>query len=238
MKTDRIIRIGLIFTILFTFGSTSQSAYAKKNADRELLLTRFSVAGMTCGTCANSATKELLKISGVREAKVDFDTKQATVKSDTAVTEAAIREALGRLGFEARFADDTPVEPPLSDEERAQLDIKAASHGEAFKTPEFLAPGKYTIFDFFAEWCGPCHLLTPKLERLVQKRRNIALRKVDIVSWKSDAAKQATKDFKMPGLPYVRVYGPDGKFIGAVSGNHFDKVQALLDTDSSMVTAK
>jgi thioredoxin 1 len=113
-------------------------------------------------------------------------------------------------------------------EERARLDIKVASNGEAFDLRRHLAPGKYTVVDFWAEWCGPCHVLTPKIERLVQQRSDVALRTIDLKNWESAAAKQATKEFKLPGLPYVRVYGPDGEFVGEVVGNDIEKIERLV----------
>lgn len=189
----------------------------------------FKVAGMSCGHCAESATEALRKIEGVRSAKVDFATKKATVVADTRVNRRMITKALGSLGFEARFAGEEAL-PPLTESERKNLDIAVASRGERLDLQKHLAPGKFTIFDFWAEWCGPCHLLTPKLEHLVDKSDGrIALRTIDLVKWDSPVAAQATEELQLPGLPYVRIYGPDGKFLGAVVGNHIDKIEAVIE---------
>jgi len=185
---------------------------------------------MTCGTCANTATGLLAGIPGVHAACVDFDSGRGTVAAERGVGAADIRSALSASGFEARFPGDAPAESgPLSEEDRAGLDIRTVSHGEAVSIAAQLAPGKVTIFDYYADWCGPCHLLTPKLERLLMRYGNVALRKVDIVDWESDAAKQATREFRLSGLPYVRVYGPDGSLLGSVVGNHVERVEALLE---------
>ena len=37
-----------------------------------------------------------------------------------------------------------------------------------------------------------------------------------------------TREFKLKGIPYVRVYGPRGQFLGAVPGNDIEKIRALL----------
>jgi len=194
---------------------------------QQTFVMEFDVAGLSCGGCEATATEALQKVPGVVNVSVVFETKRARVEARRPIAEDEIRKALGKLGFEARFAND-PVVKTLTAEERAALDIRVASRGEAFDIRSHLAPGKYTIFDFWAEWCGPCHVLTPKIERLVQQSANVALRTIDLQQWESAAAKQATKDFKLTGLPYVRVYGPDGKFVGAVTGNDIEKIRQLV----------
>ena len=140
-----------------------------------------------------------------------------------------IRAALATAGFEARFPDEPPAPRPLTSEEKANLDIKVASRGEAIRIEDHLAPGKITVFDYYADWCPPCHLLTPKLERLLLKYDNLALRMVDVSNLDSEAVKQATREVKVLGLPYVKVFGPDGELLGAVQGNHVEKVEKLLN---------
>jgi thioredoxin 1 len=188
---------------------------------------RFEVAGMSCGDCAKNATNALKRIHGVRSVHVDFDSKQAELGASRLVGRDEIRKALAPIGMEPRFPGD-PLPAPLTDSERANLDIKVASRGEAFEIAKQLARGKVTIFDFWAEWCGPCHLVTPKLEHLVKDDAGVALRTIDITKWESPAGKQATKEFRLPALPYVRVYAADGHFVGDVVGNDIDRVRALI----------
>jgi thiol-disulfide isomerase/thioredoxin len=207
--------------------ASSQERPASPATSVETSELEFGVAGMTCPVCAQSAIKALEKLPGVRGAQVDFDSAQALVRSDRTIPPSQVREALGDLGLEARFPGDVEP-PPLSDEELARLDVRTASQGEAIRIQDHLAPGRVTIFDYFADWCGPCHLLTPKLHRLALKYAEVAIRKVDISSWDSDAARQATRDFRLPGVPYVRIYDPAGKLLGEIHGNHIDRVEALV----------
>jgi thioredoxin 1 len=196
-------------------------------AAQQTFVAEFEVAGLSCDGCAGTATDALSKLPGVTRADVKFATRSARVESSRRIEEKELRAALAQFGFEARFPND-PVVKPLTADERARADIQVASRGEAFDVRKHLARGKYTIFDFWAEWCGPCHVLTPKLERLTLERANVALRTIDLKQWESAAGKQATKEFKIPGLPYVRVYGPDGKFVGAVLGNDIEKIRQLV----------
>jgi len=63
----------------------------------------FDVAGMSCGSCAVSATAALTKIPGVTSATVDFESRRARVEARREIPKDEVRRALGTLGFEARF---------------------------------------------------------------------------------------------------------------------------------------
>lgn len=225
-RATRAPGIALGAAAMFGLLTVSLAAAGQASSRRDTTM-QFTVAGMSCSGCAKTATELLRKVEGVRKAEVNFKTKQATLRTNGAVTEHQIRTALGSVGFEPRFPGE-PTLPPLTPEEKARLDIKTVSHGEAIVVQDHLAPGKITLVDFFADWCGPCHLLTPKLERLVLNDEKLALRKVDISNWNTPAARQATAEFGMPGLPYVRIYDERGQLLGAVHGNHIDHVEQIV----------
>lgn len=190
----------------------------------------FGVAGLTCEGCVATATDALRKLPGVTKASVDLESARAHVESTRVIPADEIRAALAKFGFEARFAGDAIV-TPLSPAERALVDVEALPAAKPIDLRSALAPGKITIIDFWAEWCGPCHVLTPKLERLVQSDPRLALRTADVSQWDSPLGRQLTKTFKAPALPYVRVYGADGKFLGAVAGNDAEQVRRLAQPE-------
>ena len=228
MLTHMILKVGMLLAVGATAVAEIQDV--DKRTDPPTAVQeqqKFWVMGMSCGQCARHAVEQLQQIEGIREAEVDYDLGTASLTSERAINADEIRRALNQLGLEARFAGE-PELLPLSEQQRASLDIRLASRGESIRIRDHLAPGKITIFDYFAEWCGPCHLLSPKLERLLLKYPDLALRTVDIVNWESAVAQQATQEFQIPGLPYVRIYTADGKLIGTVEGNQIERVDQII----------
>ncbi len=82
--------------------------------------------------------------------------------------------------------------------------------GKRVDLSSLLVPGKITIIDFYAQWCGHCRVISPKLEKLARKYKDVYLRKVNIKNWKTPVVKQ----FQIKGVPNVRIYDRDGKMVG------------------------
>jgi thioredoxin 1 len=227
----RLVAMGLI-VCLWTIASGPSVARAGDKEKQATETVDFQVSGMTCGGCADKASEALEEhVSKLTSVKVDYDSKKATVKVERleADTKEQIKSALGTLGFEVRFAGDARALSPLSQAEREELDIETSTHGDAIDITKHLATDKFTIVDYYADWCGPCRILEPKIERLLTRYKDIALRRVDIVSWTSDMAKQATKQFQLQAIPYVQVYGPDGTLLGSVQGISIEPIEALIN---------
>ncbi len=45
---------------------------------------------------------------------------------------------------------------------------------------EVLESSKTVIVDFFANWCGPCQMISPILEELAEEDANIDIAKIDV----------------------------------------------------------
>lgn len=89
--------------------------------------------------------------------------------------------------------------------------------------------GKVTVFDFYAEWCAACRKVDGHVyKRLADGDAKLAYRKLNIVEWESPLGKRYVKD--VPSLPYVVIYGVDGKRYKTLHGADIKALdQAIAD---------
>lgn len=87
------------------------------------------------------------------------------------------------------------------------------------------------IVNFHAEWCEPCHILTPKMKELIEPKDNIDLAIVDV-----EANAELVHTFEVKAVPAV-VAVKNGlvvdKFIGLVDANMIENLINKLDVKKS-----
>jgi thiol-disulfide isomerase/thioredoxin len=88
-------------------------------------------------------------------------------------------------------------------------DVLVIARGQEVSLANHLSAGKYTLIDFYADWCPNCRRLNPLLEDLAAREPRLAIRKVNILSWDSPVARQ----FGLQALPHLILYGPGGERI-------------------------
>lgn len=79
--------------------------------------------------------------------------------------------------------------------------------------------GEKLLVDFYAEWCGPCKSLMPRLEKLEQEFPNIQFVKLDV-----DQNQEYMMESGIRSVPTVKIY--DGETLvnqsaGANSDNFY-----------------
>lgn len=98
------------------------------------------------------------------------------------------------------------------------------SHGAQVDINQCLALGNVTVVEFYADWCGPCRMLSPSLEQMAQTDPEVALRKIDIVRWGTPV----TQQFNVNSIPQVNVYNRAGGLVGTVLGPDFDSIKRYI----------
>ncbi|EKQ69206.1 thioredoxin domain-containing protein [Leptolyngbyaceae cyanobacterium JSC-12] len=93
---------------------------------------------------------------------------------------------------------------------------------------------KPVLVDFFATWCGPCKMLKPMLEALVQEY-DVVLAKVDI-----DENPELAQTYGVQGVPDVRIV-MDGVvnegFVGVLPEPQLRQLMAQLNLKSELESA-
>ncbi|HEY4844667.1 MAG TPA: thioredoxin [Candidatus Dormibacteraeota bacterium] len=68
------------------------------------------------------------------------------------------------------------------------------------------------IVDFYADWCGPCKMLSPVLEQLATEHTDVKITKVNV-----DEEPALAERYRVRGIPYVAMFR-DGKLAQQVVG--------------------
>ena len=112
-------------------------------------------------------------------------------------------------GAYARAAADDAARAKAAELQKERIRI-VSDGGQEVDLPSLMAPGKITIVDFYAEWCGPCRRISPQLEQLAKTDPDVTLLKIDIVNWNTPVIRQ----FGIQSVPNMRVFDRTGKQLG------------------------
>ena len=102
--------------------------------------------------------------------------------------------------------------------------VEVISHGAQVDINQHLALGNVTLVDFYADWCGPCRQLSPSLEQMARSDPEIALRKIDIVNWRTAVVQQ----FNIHSIPHVNIYDRGGRLVGTVNGADINAIKSYV----------
>jgi thioredoxin 1 len=72
--------------------------------------------------------------------------------------------------------------------------------------------GGPVIVDFWADWCGPCKQLAPRLEELAEQFPEVKIVKVDV-----DANQELARSFGIRSIPTL-LFFEDGESVHELSG--------------------
>ncbi len=80
---------------------------------------------------------------------------------------------------------------------------------------EVLNSNKTTIIDFYADWCGPCKMMSPIIDEIAEENDNIKVGKLNV-----DEAGDLAAKYNVMSIPTIIIFknGIENKrFIGVTS---------------------
>ena len=88
---------------------------------------------------------------------------------------------------------------------------------------EVLTKEGLVLVDFYADWCGPCQMLTPVLEELAKKNKELKIVKINV-----DEFQQLAIQNKVLSIPAIKIYR-DGKLVNQTVGyQELEDLEALI----------
>lgn len=104
------------------------------------------------------------------------------------------------------------------------MGINITSSTDASFENDVLKSSVPVLVDFWAEWCGPCKALAPKLEEIAgEYKEKMKVVKVDI-----DNNQESPAQYGVRGVPTMLLF-KDGKVIDQLVGNHpKDNISSML----------
>lgn len=82
--------------------------------------------------------------------------------------------------------------------------------------------GKKIAVDFWADWCGPCRVISPVFENLAQEHTDITFLKVDV-----DNAAEISAEVGIRAMPTFYTFY-DGQKLGELVGADRAKLEQLI----------
>ncbi len=77
---------------------------------------------------------------------------------------------------------------------------------------EIINSEKAVLLDFYAEWCGPCRMVSPIVEEIANENPQYIVGKIDV-----DAEEELALQFSVVSIPTLVVL-KNGKVVNQVSG--------------------
>lgn len=177
--------------------------------------TVVSVAKLDCADCGVQLAQLLAQKPGVRRTRFDRRRAELVVLAEPGFDVLKLARELSRdekyellLGpGKGSYLPAAPMPAGLDVAWVARDGLDVADLG-AHRVAE-----KVTVMEFGAVWCEPCRAVDRHMVSVLERRGDIAYRKLDIGDWDSALAKHYLGD--APALPFLVVFGKDGSRVDA-----------------------
>ncbi len=92
-----------------------------------------------------------------------------------------------------------PANTPDAAEPSTSTAVKVIGSVESFQKIVESSPNRLMVFDLYADWCGPCKILSPMLDEIAKENKE----KADFYKINVDQLPQLAGIFKVSGIPHV-----------------------------------
>lgn len=188
--------------------------------------TVLSMRGIDCASCGSNATDALDRTKGVKATRFDRQSAELTITYDPEMLQPKqLASMAGKAaGVTVLVGGGKGTYVKASSDWSKDADLTVINDPATPLTP---VAGKVTVFDYYADWCGPCRQVDVALRKHVEAGGAIAVRKVDIGDWGQPMAEKHMKG--IAELPHVRIHGTDGAVIDTITGLDLKRLKAVLD---------
>lgn len=89
---------------------------------------------------------------------------------------------------------------------------------------KFQSSDKKVLLDFYADWCGPCKMVSPIIDEIANERNDITVGKINV-----DEEPELASEFNILSIPTIVVI-QNGKLINQATGAYpKEQILALLN---------
>ncbi|KAH0948283.1 hypothetical protein HN011_011327 [Eciton burchellii] len=85
------------------------------------------------------------------------------------------------------------------------------------------------VVDFFAVWCGPCKMISPKIEELSKELQHVVFLKVDV-----DECEDLAAEYDITSMPTF-VFIKEGKVLESFAGANFEKLKNTIEKHNAVL---
>lgn len=134
----------------------------------------------------------------------------------------------------APVAKPTPLPAPVR-RRTDNPDNSEITRGDRVDILRHLVDGKATVVAFCAQWAEDCRSVTQFLDHLAREDADVAVRRVDILRWKSPVADQ----YDITRIPQFKVYNRQGRLAGTMAGaGSVEELVSLVDAAKTNAVAR
>lgn len=186
----------------------------------------FSIQDADCADCGERIRKALKAVKGIKKSEFDMRKVELTVRLDDEVSDQTVIDTVQGLGLKAVPGAGLGSYKPQEGYPAGADVLLLSPDGRAVGSLERLrVPGKYTVFDVYADWCAPCRMVDSRLRELTAEREDLAVRRLNVVDFDSPLSGELGPDFS--ALPFLIVFSPSGKR-SEIEGADFARLDKAL----------